>query len=89
MDADDAAFPMCGPMAGETMEEWVDRESKPLRNPDWRCSKCVYGVSVDGEDDVRTKWCADCAEEAWMYAEDDLEMLLEVPSVSCLTAEWD
>lgn len=90
MDADTAASPMCGPMAGESMEQWVDRESKPLRNSDWRCSKCVYGVSLDGEDDVRTKWCADCAEERKMWEDEDREwMCWEAPSISCLTKEWD
>ena len=90
MDADDAAFSMCGPMAGESMEQWVEREFRPLKHPEWRCTKCVYGVSLDGEDDVRTRWCTDCAEERQMWEDDDREwMCWEVPSVSCLTCEWD
>jgi hypothetical protein len=89
MDADDAVFPICGgPMADESMEQWVDRECRPLRNPDWRCSKCVYGVSLDGDDDVRTRWCSDCAEERRMWEDDDREwMCWEAPSESCLTTE--
>jgi hypothetical protein len=90
MDALDAAFPMREPMAGETVEEWIMRETKQLRNPDWRCGKCDYGVSLDGDDDVRAKWCADCAEERRMYEDEDREwMCWETPSVSCLTKEWD
>jgi hypothetical protein len=89
-DAWDAACPVSGPLAGETLDEWIMREFKPLRNPDWRCSKCVYGISLDGKDDVRTKWCADCAEERKMDEDDDREwMCLETPSESCLTKEWD
>jgi len=90
MDALDAAFPMRGPMADETVEQWIMRETKQLRHPDWRCRKCIYGVSLDGGDDVRTQWCADCAEERRMYEDEDREwMCFEVPSVSCLTKEWD
>jgi hypothetical protein len=86
LDALDAAFPMRGPLAGETVEEDVMREFRPLRNPDWRCSSCEYGVSLDGDDDVRTKWCADCAEERRMYEDEDREwMCFEAPSESCLT----
>jgi hypothetical protein len=90
LDALDAAYPMHGPMAGETEDQWIMRETKPLRNPDWRCSKCEYGVSLDGDDDVRTKWCADCAEERRMYEDEDREwMCFEAPSESSLTKEWD
>ena len=90
MDADDTMTAMRGPMAGETLEEWINREFRPLRNPDWRCSRCEYGVSLDGEDDVRTKWCLDCAEEYRMWADEDREWMCgEVESVSCLTGEWD
>lgn len=90
MDALDAAFPMREPMAGETVEEWIMRETKQLRNPDWRCGKCDYGVSLDGDDDVRAKWCPDCAEERRMYEDEDKDwMCWEAPSVSCLTKEWD
>ena len=55
---------------------------------DWRCPNCVYGGSTE-PDAERTTWCPDCAGEARMYREDDLELLLEVPTVSCLTKEWD
>jgi hypothetical protein len=90
MDALDAAFPMRGPLAGETVEQWVMRETKPLRDPDWRCRKCRYGVSLDGDDDVRADWCADCAEDRRMYEDEDKEWMCgETPSVSCLTKEWD
>ena len=61
------------PMEGETMEQWVMRETKPLRNPDWRCPHCEYGVSLDGKDDVRTKWCGDSWEERMMDAAEDLQ----------------
>jgi hypothetical protein len=89
MDALDAAFPMWEPMAGETVEEWVMRETKQLRCPDWRCGKCDYGVSLDGDEDVRANWCADCAEERSMYEDEDKEwMCWEAESVSCLTKEW-
>jgi hypothetical protein len=90
MDALDAAFPMTGPMLGETVEEWVMRLTAPLRNPDWRCPNCVYGVSLDGEEDVRIKWCADCEEERRMDEDDDKEwMCNEALDVSPLTKEWD
>jgi hypothetical protein len=50
---------------------------------------CVFGVSLDGEEDVRTKWCSDCAEERRMYADEDREcMCAEVESVSEITGEW-
>jgi hypothetical protein len=90
MDAMDAAFPMIEPMPGETIEQWVMREFAPLRDPDWRCPNCVFGVSLDGEEDVRIKWCADCEEERRMYEDDDKEWTCnEAPEVSCLTKEWD
>jgi hypothetical protein len=90
MDADDTMTAMRGPMAGETMEEWIKREFRPLRNPDWRCPHCEFGISLDGEDDVRTKWCPDCAEERRMWADEDREWMCgETSSVSCLTGEWD
>ena len=91
MDAQDAwdAAHRCGPLAGETLEEWIKREFTPLRNPDWRCPHCEFGISLDGEDDVRTKWCPDCAEERHMWADEDREWMRgETPSVSCLTGEW-
>jgi hypothetical protein len=85
-----AAFPMRGSVGDKSMEQWTMREFKPLHNPDWRCGKCVYGVNLDGDDDVRTKWCTDCAEERRMYRDEDKGwMCFEVPSVSCLTKEWD
>lgn len=78
------------PLAGETVEQHIEREFAPLRNPDWRCPNCTFGVSVDGEEDVRTKWCSDCAEERQMDIDDDKEWMCgEVESVSCLTKEWD
>lgn len=90
MDALDAAFPETGPLPGETEEEWIRREFAPLRDPDWRCPNCVYGVSLDGEEDVRIKWCADCEEERRMDEDDDKEwMCNEAPEVSWLTKEWD
>jgi hypothetical protein len=90
MDAVEAKFRNRGPMAAETVEQWIEREFRPLHNPDLRCPYCTFGVSLDGEDDVRTKWCPDCAEERWMYAEEDKEwMCSEVESVSDLTKEWN
>ena len=89
-DALDAAFPMLQPLPGETEDQWIMREFAPVRNPDWRCSKCEYGVSLDGKDDVRNKWCADCDEERrWQQDEDKEAECFEAPSVSCLTKEWD
>lgn len=90
MDALDARFGNRGPLAGETVEQYIEREFAPLRNPDWRCPDCTFGVSVDGEEDVRTKWCQDCAEERQMDIEDDKEWMCgEVETVSDLTKEWD
>jgi hypothetical protein len=90
-DAVEARFRHHAPMAGETAEVWIKREFRHLRNPDWRCPFCVFGVSLDGEDDVRTKWCSDCAEERRMCADEDREcMCAEVESVSDLTTRpWD
>jgi len=90
MDAMDAAFPIVEPLLGETVEHWIMRETASLRDPDWRCSKCVYGVSLDGEEDVRIRWCSDCEEERRMYEDDDKEWMCdEAPVTSCLTKEWD
>jgi hypothetical protein len=77
-------------MADETVEEWIEREFKPLHNPDWRCQYCTFGVSVDGEEDVRTMWCSDCAEERQMGIDEDREWMCgEVESVSELGKDWD
>lgn len=59
------------PLAGESVERWIEREFAPLHDPDWRCPNCTFGVSVDGEEDVRTKWCPDRAEERQMGVDDD------------------
>jgi hypothetical protein len=89
MDAVEARFPNRGPMGDETVEQWIEREFKALRSPDWRCPYCTFGVSLDGEDDVRTKWCFDCAEERRMYADEDRKWMCgEVESVSEITREW-
>lgn len=78
------------PLADETVEQYIEREFAPLRDPDWRCPYCTFGVSLDGEEDVRTKWCQDCAEERQMDVDDDKEWMCdEAESVSCLTKEWD
>jgi hypothetical protein len=90
MDWMDATFTEIGPLPGETEEEWIMRETAPLRDPDWRCPNCILGVSLDGEEDVRIKWCTDCEEERRMYEDEDKEwMRWEAPDVSCLTKEWD
>lgn len=74
---------------GESVTEWIDRVFAPLRDPDWRCPNCGYGGDPD-PDAERTAWCPDCAEERRMYADEDREAMCgEVPSVSCLTEEWD
>lgn len=90
MDAMEAAFLESGPLLRETVEEWLTREFAPLRDPDWRCPNCAYGVSLDGEEDVRIKWCPDCEEERRMDEDDDKEwMCNEASDVSPLTKEWD
>jgi hypothetical protein len=71
---------------GESLDEWIERHFAPIRD-DLRCPHCGY--SDPFSDDERTAWCSDCAEERWMDIEDDLELLLEVPTVSCLTNEWE
>jgi hypothetical protein len=89
MDAVEARFRHHAPMADETVEQWIEREFRHLRNPDWRCPFCVFGVCLDGEEDVRTKWCSDCAEERQMDIDDDVEWMCgEVESVSEITGEW-
>lgn len=90
MDALDTRFRNRGPLAGETLEQYIEREFKPLHDLDWRCPDCTFGVSVDGEEDVRTKWCSDCAEERQADAAEDMEWMCgEVETVSDLTKEWD
>jgi hypothetical protein len=89
MDAVQARFRNRGPLAGGTLEQYMESEFKPLRDPDWRCPSCTFGVSVDGQEDVRTKWCTDCVEERRMYADEDREWMCgEVESVSEITGEW-
>jgi hypothetical protein len=71
---------------GESLDEWIERHFAPIRD-DLRCPHCGYSDPFsDGE---RTAWCSDCREERQMYVEDDLELLFEVPTVSCLTEEWE
>jgi hypothetical protein len=90
MDAVEAMFRNRGPLAGETVEQYIEREFKPLHDPDWRCPYCAFGVSVDGKDDVRTKWCSDCAEERQTDIDEDREwMCCEVESVCELGKDWD
>jgi hypothetical protein len=89
LDRLDSAFPMRGPLGEESTEEWVMRETKPLRNPDWRCGKCTYGVSLDGEDDVRTRWCADCDEERILWMQDDLEWMHDYEVARVYRSQWD
>jgi hypothetical protein len=78
-----------GRRAGESIEDWIDRMFAPLHDPDWRCPNCGYGGDPN-PDAKRTAWCVDCAEERRMWADEDREWMCgEVPSVSCLTKEWD
>jgi hypothetical protein len=80
--------PLLTPAPGESMDDFIDRMFTPYAAfREWRCSRCGYGVGEDGDVDERVKWCADCWEEIWMDIEDDLEMLLEVPTISCL-GQW-
>jgi hypothetical protein len=82
------AFPMLDPAPGEDIDDFVDRMFAPFQeNREWRCRECEYGVGEDGDMDERVKWCADCHDEISMDIEDDLEMLLEVPTISCL-GQW-
>jgi len=88
-DQYDSANPVSKPKPGESTEDWVMRATAHLRDPDWQCPNCTYGVSLDG-DDVRTKWCQDCAEERQTDIEDDMEWMCgEVETVSSLTRELD
>jgi hypothetical protein len=90
MDAIDARLRLRGPLAGETMEDWIEREFEPVHDPDWRCPECTYDISWDGQEAERTKWCSDCAEERRMYEDEDKEWMCgEVESVSCSTKEWE
>jgi hypothetical protein len=84
----DEAFPMLCPARGEDMDDFIDRTFAPYAVfRGWRCRKCEYGVGEDGDVDERVKWCADCWEEIWLDIQDDLEMLMEIPTVSCL-GQW-
>ena len=88
MTALDERFPMLHPAPGEDMDGFVDRMFAPYAVfREWRCGKCEYGVGEDGDVDERVKWCADCHDEISMDIEDDLELLLEVPTISCL-GQW-
>jgi hypothetical protein len=80
-----------GSMKTETdIYERVPREFETLGGDNWRCEHCKYAFAIDGGDDARIKMCADCTEERRMYEDEDREwMCFEVPSVSCLTKEWD
>jgi len=75
LDALEEAFPMLQPFPGESVEDWIDRECEPLSSDDWRCEHCTYAFSIDGGDDARIKFCADCAEEKVMWAQDDWEWI--------------
>jgi hypothetical protein len=82
------AFPMLHPAPGEDMDDFVDRMFAPYAAfRDWRCSKCEYGVGDDGDMDERVKWCADCHDEISMDMADDMELLEEIPTISCL-GQW-
>ena len=88
MTALDERFPMLHPAPGEDLDDFVDRMFAPFQaHRDWRCRKCEYGVGEDGDIDERVNWCADCHDEISMDIEDDLELLLEVPTISCL-GQW-
>lgn len=90
LDALDDRFPMREPYEWEDMEDWIDREFEAFNDGNWRCEHCTYAFAIDGGDDARITMCADCAEERRMYEDEDREwMCFEVPSVSCLTKEWD
>jgi hypothetical protein len=90
LDTLDDRFPMREPYEWEDMEEWIDREFETFNGENWRCEHCTYAFAIDGGDDARIKMCADCAEERRMYEDEDREWMCgEVPSVSCLTKEWD
>jgi hypothetical protein len=88
MTALDERFPMLHPAPGEDMDDFGDRMFAPYAVfREWRCRKCAYGIGEDGDMDERVKWCQDCADELRMDVEDDLETLLEVPTISCL-GQW-
>jgi hypothetical protein len=90
LDTLDDRFPMRELYEWEDLEEWIDREFETLGGDNWRCEHCTYAFAIDGGDDARIKMCGDCAEERRMYEDEDREwMCFEVPSVSCLTKEWD
>jgi hypothetical protein len=90
LDTLDDRFPMREPYEWEDMEDWIDREFETFNDDNWRCEHCTYAFAMDGGDDARIKMCADCAEERRMYEDEEREwMCFEVPSVSCLSKEWD
>ena len=70
-----------GPKAGESIDEWIDREFAEFRDPDWRCPNCGYGGNPD-PDAERTAWCPDCMEERLMDEEDDKEWMCFEPAES-------
>src|ERR1700726_866787 len=85
----DDRFPIREPCEWEDMEDWIDREFETFGD-NWRCPHCTYAFAIDGGDDARIKMCGDCAEERRMYEDEDREWMCgEVPSVSCLTKEWE
>jgi hypothetical protein len=75
LDRLDDAFPMLQPFPGESTEDWIDRECEPLSDDDWRCPHCKYAFAIDGGDDARIEFCADCEEEKVMWAQDDWEWI--------------
>jgi hypothetical protein len=75
LDRLDEAFPVLHPFPGESMEDWIDRECETLSDDNWRCPNCKYAFAIDGGDDARIKFCADCEEEQVMWAQDDWEWI--------------
>jgi len=75
LDRLDDAFPMLQPFSGESMADWIDRECEILSDDNWRCPNCKYAFAIDGGDDARIKFCADCEEEKVIWAQDDWEWI--------------
>jgi hypothetical protein len=75
LDRLDDTFPMLLPFPSESTEDWIDRECETLRDDDWRCPNCRYAFAIDGGEDARIKFCADCEEEKVMWAQDDWEWI--------------
>ncbi len=75
LDRLDDAFPMIQPFSGESTEDWIDRECEILSDDNWRCPNCKYAFAIDGGDDARIKFCADCEEEKVIWAQDDWEWI--------------